>query len=321
MSEVYDRQITLFGEDKQKELQDSLVLVLGCGALGNLVANNLARAGVNLRLVDRDVVEESNLHRTLFRKADVGRPKAEALKEIIEEGSEVRIEALVKDFNRFTWKEMMKDVDIVADCLDSMLPRYLLNEVSVKKGVPFVHGSAIRAEGRVKFFDSENECFRCLYPRTPEPGKLETCSQSGVLNSATSLVSSVQSNMVIKHLTGFGNVNKDLLVFDMKKGEFRTVEVDKNEDCEVCSHNSFDIMEEGGDIIVEETCEGYNVVPKSADVDLERIAENYSGEYKGLFTTFTLSGKEIILFENGRMQVKAKDRKEARSIYSKVVGL
>ena len=321
MSEIYDRQIKLFGREKQDELEDSFVLVLGCGALGNLVANNLARAGVNLRIVDRDVVEESNLHRTLFRKEDTGRPKVEALREIVGEGSEVDIEAVFQDFNRFTWKEIIEGVDIVVDCFDSMLPRYLLNEVSVKKEVPFVHGSAIRAEGRVKFFDSENECFRCLYPQRPEPGRLETCSESGVVNSATSLVSSVQSNMVIKYLTGFGSVNRDLLVFDLKNGDFRGARVNKRKGCEVCGEENFEIMESGGDIILEETCEGYSLVPKSADIDLKKVSKDYSGDYRKVFTTFSISGKEVVLFENGRMQVDANDRKEARSIYSKVVGL
>ncbi len=321
MSEIYDRQIKLFGEKKQQKLQDSLVLVLGCGALGNLVANNLARAGAGLRLVDRDVVEESNLHRTLFRKEDLGRPKAEALKEVLEQGSEVEIEALLNDFNRFTWEEIIEDVDIVADCLDSMLPRYLLNEVSVKEEVPFVHGSAVKADGRVKFFDANNECFRCLYPRRPEPGKLETCSESGVINSATSLVSSFQSNMIIKYLTGFGSINKDLLVFDLKNGDFRSVRVNRRKDCVVCNEKKFEIMEGGDDIIVEETCEGFNVVPKSADVNLQKISENYNGEYNEVFVTLTFTGKKVIIFENGRMQINTNDKKEARSIYSKIIGL
>lgn len=245
MSDIYDRQVTLFGEKKQKELEDSLVLVLGCGALGNITANNLARAGVNMRLVDKDVVEESNLHRTLFREEDVGRPKVEALKEIIDKGSEADIEAVREEFNGFTWKEMIKDVDIVADCLDSMVSEYLLNEISVKEEITFVYGSAIRDEGRVKFFDGENECFKCLYPEEPDPGALDTCRESGVLNSITSLVSSVQTNMIIKYLTNFGNMNRDLLVFDLKKGSFDSIFVEKRENCEVCQEENFKILEDG----------------------------------------------------------------------------
>lgn len=244
MCKIYDRQINLFGKDNQDELQDSLVLVLGCGALGNITANNLARAGVNLRLVDRDTVEESNLHRTLFRKDDIGRPKVGALKEILEGGSEADIEAVGEEFNRFTWEEMIKGVDIVADCLDSMAPECLLNEISVMESIPFVHGSAVRDEGRVKFFDGVGECFKCLYPKEPDSGTLETCREAGVLNSITSLVSSVQANMIIKYLTDFGKINRDLLVFDLNEGSFDSVAMENREDCEVCQKENFKILQE-----------------------------------------------------------------------------
>ncbi len=321
MTDIYDRQIKVFGERAQKRLGNSLVLVLGCGALGNLVANNLTRAGVDLRIVDRDLVESSNLHRTLFRLEDEGRSKVEALDEILSKGSISDIEPVFEDFNRFTWKTITKDVDLIVDCLDSMSSRYLLNEVSVKQEIPFIHGSAIRGEGRIKFFDGKNECFMCLYPRVPEPGSLETCRGSGVLNYTTSVVSSIQSSMALNYLADFGVVNRDLVVVDLKEGRFKTIGVRRKEDCDVCQKQKFEIMEGKEDIIVEETCEGYNVVPKNASVDLKKISSTYNGNYNELFTSFAFSGRDIILFENGRMQVNADNAKEARSIYSKIVGL
>lgn len=317
----YDRQVALFGEETQEKLSQTKVMVLGCGALGSLVANWLARAGVNLRLVDRDIVGESNLHRTLFRKEDVGRVKVKALKEILRKGTEAELEAHLKDFNRFTWEEIIGDVDLTIDCLDSMMPRYLLNEISVKEDLPFVHGAAIRGEGRVKLFEPEGPCFRCLYPERPNPGTLETCSESGVLNSVTSLVSSLQVNLAVKYLTGFGEVTKDLITVNLKTDSFERTRLKRRGGCEVCVKRNFDMLSGQKELMVNETCEGYNVVPKNANVDLKKISERYDGEMKGPFVTLSTSGNEVILFENGRMQIDVDSKAKAKSVYSKIVGL
>ncbi len=320
MSEIYDRQITLFGEEKQEKLGDSLVLVLGCGALGSQVANNLARAGVNLRIVDRDVVEESNLHRTLFSQEDLGEAKAEAMKRILERSCEAAVEAVVDDFNTFNWKGLVDDVDLIVDCSDNMRTRYLLNKVSLKEEIPWVHGSVIKYEGRsTTFVPGDGPCFRCLYPEEPSPGSLDTCHSAGVFNSATSFIASYQASEALKYLTGIGEINRKLLVADLRKNDLRFLELSKREDC-VCSKEEVEI-EGGGSTLVQETCEGYQITPKSASVDLREISENYNGDYKEVFVTFNFSGKKVILFDNGRMQVDAKDKKEALSIYSKIVGL
>lgn len=321
MKEYYDRQIKVFGNKAQDKLGGSKVLVLGCGALGNITANNLARAGASLRLVDRDVVEESNLHRTLFRKKDIYKPKVEVLKDILSESVDVNIETVFTDFNRFNYEEIIEGIDIVVDCMDSMRSRFLLNEISVKEGLPFVHGAVIRTEGRVKFFDSEKECLRCVYPKKPRPGSLETCSDSGVLNTATSLVSSLQVDIVLKYLTGFGKQNKDFFVFDLKNNSFRNLKVNKRKNCEVCVQKRFEMLENNKKLIIEKDCDGYHIIPKEADVDLEYLAKKYNTEPNDVFITFEFSENRVILFENGRMHVDSSTEREAKNIYTKIVGI
>lgn len=319
--DIHDRQVKLIGEEGQKRLESSKVLVLGCGALGSTAATQLARAGVNLKLVDRDIVEASNLQRTPYRKGDVGDAKATALKKILGGSTDVDVEAVVGDFNRFTWQEIVEGVDIAVDGLDNMRARYLLNEVSVKEKIPFVHGSAIKNKGRsMTFLVEDGPCFRCLYPERPKPGSLETCHTAGVLNPITSLIASFQANEAMNYLMDAGRLNEKLLVADLKKNSFEFVDVRKCEDCKTC-RGEFELLSGDVDTIVEETCDGYQIVPEAADVDLEEIAESFGGEYREIFAIVEVSGCRVILFENGRMQVHTKNPERARTIYSKVVGL
>ncbi|MFP4116365.1 MAG: HesA/MoeB/ThiF family protein [Candidatus Aenigmatarchaeota archaeon] len=233
---IYDRQVKLFGEEKQKELEDSLVLVVGCGGLGSNVANLLARAGADLRLADGDVVEESNLHRTLYRRKDVGRNKAVAMKELLEESCSTEIQAVPQSLDSDTVEEYLKDVDVVADCLDNMETRYLLNRSCVENGITLVHGSVVGYEGRsMTFLPDEGPCFRCLYPERPSSNVLKNCREKGVSNSAVSFIASFQVAEVVKYLTGEGTTNQRLLKVNLKENEVRYVQVNKRGDCEVCS--------------------------------------------------------------------------------------
>ncbi|MFB6216694.1 MAG: ThiF family adenylyltransferase [Candidatus Aenigmatarchaeota archaeon] len=319
--ELYDRQERLMGEERQDKLRNSKVLVLGCGALGSLTANHLARAGVNLRLVDRDIVEESNLQRTLYRKKDAGKAKAPALKEILGRSTEVEIETVVKDFNRFSWEETTKNVDLVVDCFDAMRPRYLLNEISVRENIPFVHGAAIKTQGRLKTFLPEGECLRCLYKEKPEPGSLDTCRDVGVLNSVTSFVSFLQANEALKYIADIGEVEQRLIAADLKKNNMNRIEVDKDEGCPVCVQGEYEMLSGEGDLIIREICGGYQVVPREVDLDLKGIVENHGGDNKEKFASLDYQGKNVILFEDGRMRVDTESKDEAKKIYSKIVGL
>ncbi len=320
MSEIYDRQVKLFGEKKQNELEDSLVLLLGCGALGSQVANNLARAGVNLRIVDRDIVEESNLHRTLFSRNDIGKPKAEAMEEILDRSSEVDVEVVVDDFSSFNWDSYVEDVDIVVDCSDNMSTRYLLNRVSLKESIPWIHGSVVRYEGRsITFIPGQGSCFRCLYPEKPSPGSLETCHSAGIFNPIASFIASYQASETLKYLADIGQMNQNLLVADFSKNSLRFVEVGTKDGC-VCSKDTVKIDTEE-DILIRKTCEGYQVTSRTDSLDLEKIQERYGGELRCIFLQLTFSGEDVVLFENGRMQIKTDSKQRAKSIYTKILGV
>src|SRR2546422_2673953 len=164
------------GDAGQRHLGESRVLVLGVGALGSLAADLLARAGVgHLRLVDRDVVELTNLQRqSLYSESDVDRPKADAAAERLRSvNSQIEIEPLSKDVHSATVRDLLRDTDIVVDGTDNLETRFLLNETAMEANVPFVYGGAL-ATYRMAFASRTpgTARFRCFHPKAPLPGKL-----------------------------------------------------------------------------------------------------------------------------------------------------
>jgi molybdopterin/thiamine biosynthesis adenylyltransferase len=199
----YHRQVLLrdIGEAGQQSLLDSTVLLLGCGALGSVVADLLSRAGVgHLVIVDRDVVEASNLQRQLlFDERDVaeGMPKAEAAKRrIAEVNSDVRVTAVVDNIDHTNIARYANGADLMVDGLDNLETRYLANDLAVSRGVPYVYGGAVGSVGMafpvlprrageapwksVGGQDYSTPCFRCLFPEAPPPGTTATCDTTGV---------------------------------------------------------------------------------------------------------------------------------------------
>jgi len=227
----FQRQMQLprFGAEGQARLARARVLVAGCGALGTVVAEQLARAGVGtLVVVDRDIVEWSNLQRqTLFTEADARRgvPKAEAAKARLAQvhgGTVVR--AFVDDLHGANARRYASEVDLIVDCLDNFETRFVLNECAVGLGLPLVYGGAVslrgmaaallprtgadredaHADGRerlVRWRSSRSTpCLRCLVPEPPAAGELETCETAGVLAAACGVVGSLEAAFALRLL-------------------------------------------------------------------------------------------------------------------------
>ena len=152
MENRYSRQEILqnIGEEGQKKLRESHVLIVGCGALGTTAANNLARAGIGkISILDRDFVELNNLQRQmLFDETDVGEPKAvAATKKLKLINSGIEVEPIVKDLNHTNVEEIIKNVDLVLDGTDNILIRMLINDVCVMEEIPWIYTGAIGTSG------------------------------------------------------------------------------------------------------------------------------------------------------------------------------
>jgi len=232
----YSRQITLLGKKNQKKLFKSRVCIIGCGAIGSVVASMLVRAGIGfVRIIDRDIVELSNLHRIeLFAEGDVGESKALAAKERLGKiNSECEIEALEDDIMKDV--SLLGNVDLVIDCTDNIETRYLINKFCMENNVPWIYGAAIGSEGMSASFHSK-PCFRCLFTKNTKSSVLGSCEALGVLAPAPHIIGSWQAMEAIKILTGKPDFGV-LLHFSLgKEPGFRFSRIKQNSKCPVCKN-------------------------------------------------------------------------------------
>ncbi len=178
--ERYSRQIALkvLGLDGQKKIWDASVAIIGCGAIGSAAAELLARAGVGrLKVVDRDLVKLSNLHRQLLydeRHAVEGLPEAVACAERLRQiNSDVEVEPVVDDVNPRNVEAIISDVDIIVDGTDNFETRFILNDAALKLGKPWIYGAALETYGVVMpMVPDRSPCLRDLVPSPPPPGSL-----------------------------------------------------------------------------------------------------------------------------------------------------
>jgi adenylyltransferase/sulfurtransferase len=355
----YQRQMLLpgFGEEGQRRLRDSTVLLLGCGALGSVAADMLARAGVgHLVIVDRDFVELTNLQRqVLFDERDVaeGIPKAEAAKRKISNiNSQVKVDAIVDDVNHTNIERYADGANVIVDGLDNFETRYLANDLAVKTGRPYVYGAAVGTNGMAfpvlphtpaghAPWETPDmlatPCFRCLFEEAPPPGTSPTCDTIGVLGSAVAIVANYQVAETLKVLTGnFERVNRTLLNLDLWANEFLQLKVDKVYDktnCPCCKQRTFEFLDGKAGSSAAALC-GRNAVQlrhrqNAGGVDLDAIAARLKAHGKVKTSAFMLqtaineseNSYEITLFPDGRAIVKGTDDAGvARSIYAKYIG-
>jgi len=247
IADRYHRQRLLpeVGDAGQARLAAARVLVVGVGALGCQVADLLARAGVgHLRLVDRDVVEASNLQRqTLYAQADVGCAKAEAARRrLLAINSAVRVEALAVDATADTARGLARmdggPPHVIADGTDNFETRLLLNDLAVELGVPYAYGGVIASRGMAATFlpptaaglpptaagagAHATGCLRCVMRHAPPAASVPTCDTAGVLGPAVALVAAHQAADALKVLLGRADLlSGEMLEFDLMAGRLR----------------------------------------------------------------------------------------------------
>lgn len=231
----YSRQVILreVGVNGQQLLQDSTVLVIGLGGLGSVAAQYLAAAGIGRLIVaDRDRVELSNLQRQiLYRQTDLGRDKAAAASAaLVALNPQVRIESGYGE----SWRESVKQADVVLDCTDNFSTRFAINLACVQARKPLVSGAAIRFEGQLAVFDSRagGPCYACLYPQAGE--NQETCEEAGILGPVAGVIGSLQALAAIKLLLGIGKDQDRLHLWDAHELQWRALKIERDPQCTTC---------------------------------------------------------------------------------------
>jgi molybdopterin-synthase adenylyltransferase len=333
----YSKQLRFapFGEAGQGRLRAAKVLLCGCGALGSLIAERLVRAGVGeLRLVDRDWVEFSNLQRqALFTERDAldSRPKAIAAAEMLQQiNSQVVIEPCVEDITFRNIEQLAADCDLLLDGTDNFETRFLINDYCWSRGVPWVHGGCLGASGQVAtFVPGVTACFRCLLPELPPREAMETCDSAGVLGPAVGLIACWQAAEALKLLAGYPFAETRLIVLDSWETSARTLSLRSVPGCPTCTGGDFPFLT--GQIAADATvlC-GKNAVqleaPQSSETaSLEGLADKLAGlgavTKNPYFVRLAMLEHTITVFRGGRVVVEGTTSPAlARSIVARVIG-
>ncbi len=331
----YSRQVRFapLGAEGQARLSAASVAILGCGALGTFQAAALARAGVGrLKILDRDVVEWSNLQRQwLFDEADAReqRPKAvAAAAQIAKINSEVCIEAIAVDVNAANIEDLLEDTDLILDATDNFETRFLLNDYSVERGLPWIYGAAVGSYGLAfPVLPGIGPCLRCIYPEAPT-GIQPTCETAGVLNTITSLVAAWQTALATKLLvSGAESLPLQLATFDSWDFQTRQMKISINPDCPCCQGRQFDSLD--GRVRAPISLCGRNAVQiheRRAALDLEALELELTGLGTLRRNEFALRFSpneqfELTIFPDGRAIIKGtQDVGIARSLYSRYLG-
>lgn len=333
--ERYSRQILFreIGTEGQRLLAQSRVAIVGCGATGSALASFLARSGVgNLRIIDRDFVEPSNLQRqTLFDEKDAAEslPKAiAAVRKIAGFNSQVVAEPVVSDLTADNIDEHLSGVNLILDGTDNFETRYLLNDYAVKNAVPWIYSAAVGSYAiTMNILPGETACLACIFPEGPR-GVVETCETAGILNSAVNFAASMAATECMKLLVGAKQkVRQTLLSYDLWSNERAEVSAEKpRADCRVCGQRDFAYLE--GSSRAHVTLCGRNAVQiheRRRQVDLGEMSERLKPlgdvRHNDFVLKFWKEPFELTLFPDGRAIIKGtNDAGTARSVYAKYIG-
>lgn len=349
--ERYHRQrlVACLGASGQTHLGAAHVVVVGCGALGCPAADLLVRAGVGrVTIVDRDVVETTNLHRqTLFAQADVGDPKAESgARRLREVNSAVRVRGILADVSHRNAEGLIAGegewgrADAVIDGTDNFETRYLLNDACVKHGVALVYAGAVATSmTQMTIIPGVTPCLRCLFPDPPAPGTMPTCDTAGILGPVSGMAASLQAMEAMRVIVDRASFTRGSLVeVDAWNGRMRRLDVGLPDPaCPCCASQRFEFLAGAGETMTTALCgRGAIQVLPAADVEVDLMALAARLEPHGRFeVTRTMlrgvleseGGREFMVFSDGRAVIgkrrdgKAADPEIARAIFARYVGV
>lgn len=334
----YHRQMLFpgIGEAGQERIKAAHVAVVGVGALGTVSANLLARAGVGrLSLIDRDYVELTNLQRqVLFDEDDLasGLPKAAAATERLRRvNSTIAIAPVVVDLTSANAEALLAPPDLVIDGTDNFEARYLINDVRVKHGRPWIYAGAIASEGSVWVIrPGQTPCLRCVFAEPPAPGTTPTCDTAGVLGPAVGVVASWQVAEALKLLVGAEEaVSRQMLYLNVWTGHIAQVDPGPlRADCPTCQQRRFEYLDSRRESRSIQLC-GRDAVQiggtPGTRLDLADLAERLRNvgevEQNRFLLKLRVNGHELRVFPDGRAIVQGTtDFEVARALYARYVG-
>jgi len=335
----YSRQIMLedIGYQGQLKLQNAKVCVVGVGGLGNPISTRLVAMGVGtIRIVDRDVIELSNLHRqTMFDDSDVGEIKVEvAAKKLQKLNPNVTVEALPISVNDYTALEVIDGCDVVIDALDSVNARYSLNKACVQKKIPFVTGAAVGISGQAfTILPKQSACYHCMFPALDEDS-MPTCSIEGVHPSILSIIGGIEVAEAVKIILGKDpSLAKRILHVDLENLDFVYTRTFKVDECPVCGTGKVEETPKE-EMIIEELCgrnrgkRTFSLTPTTTfDLDVKKVTKigkerGFRVENQGdLGLSLRTDEFSVSFLKRGSaVVVGTKDENEAIALYQDLLG-
>ena len=335
----YSRQVMLeeIGYQGQIKLKSAKVCVVGVGGLGNPITTRLVAMGVGkIRIVDRDVIELSNLHRqTMFDDSDVGEIKVEvAAKKLQKLNPDVQIEALPISVNDYNAAEVIDGCDVVIDALDSVNARYALNKACVAKKIPFVTGAAVGVTGQVfTILPKQSACYHCMFPALDEDS-MPTCSIEGVHPSILSVVGGIEVSEAVKIiLEKKPSLSDRILHIDLENLDFSFTKTFKADECPVCGTGKIEEQPKK-EMIIEELCgrnrgkRTFSLTPTSSfDLDVQKVTKiakekGFRIENQGALGLSMRTNEISVSFlkKGSAVVVGTKDEASAISLYKELLG-
>ena len=336
----YSRQILFegIGDEGQRRLCESKAVIIGCGALGAIQAETLARAGVgHLVVVDRDFVEESNLQRQImFDESDAlaRLPKAiAAASRISRVNSDIIVEPIVTDVNFENIEEIISRAGVVLDGTDNFETRFLINDACVKLKISWVYGAAVGSYGlTMTVRPGDSPCIRCVLEAIPEPGAGPTCDTAGVIMPIVTTIASIQAAEALKLLTGrIEKLHQSLIQLDLWDFKFSKMELAQSSprgDCPACGKRNFEFLRGFGRQVATTLC-GRNSVQIArrggGEIDFRELAERLRSAGDVTFNDFLLRFKiedyDITVFRDARSIIRGTtDPAVASGLYAKYIG-
>jgi len=336
----YSRQILFdgIGEAGQARIAGAKAVIIGCGALGAVQAETLARAGVGqIVLVDRDFVDESNLQRQIMfeeRDALERLPKAvAAAARLGRVNSRLDVSPIVADLTFENVEDIIGGADLVLDGTDNFETRFLINDACIKLEVPWIYGAAVGSHGlTMTVLPGQTPCLRCVFEAMPEPGSGPTCDTAGVIMPIVSIIGSIQAAEALKLITG----NADKLhgsLIEVDVWDFKVTRIDlpglaDRTNCPACGRGEFEFLKGSARQTAARLCGRDSVqvsTSKGSSIDFPTLATRLEPlgrvAYNEFLLRFQVEGYDITVFRDARSIIRGTtDPTVARGLYARYIG-
>lgn len=308
---MFERQITYLGKENQDKIEKTQIAVIGLGSLGSKITELLVRSGIkSLTLIDRDLVEESNLQsQSLYTLKDINKPKTKAIKtHLLKINPKIKLNLI---FDHLNYENINIKEPIIVDCTDNLETRFLLNEFVLKNNKTLIHTSCIQNQGYLYIIQKNKACLQCFLKET----NLETCQTSGILNSIPTAISALASSEIIKLITN-NQPEKDLINLNLETNQLTRIKIKINKECKP-HKNMFNYLTGKKEKTVIKFCSSNTyLIPHKKNIK-ELKAKLKAEITQDLTQAFIINN--ITIFPK-KVLIKSKDKKQAESLFSKYIG-